>query len=237
MQRAIHMARKIMEKTVKNRLLTERKLIDAVGTIIRTEGYKGLGVNAIAKAAKVNKKLIYRYFENVDRLIETYVIEKDYWLSFNNKITSQLEVKNLKKKDNMLKMLSALLEKQFEFFYNEDEMQKIILWEISEHTPLLEGVCKGREEYGETVLSIAEQHFKDSDVNIRGVGALLVSGIYYLVLHAKTNNSTICGLDVNSEAGREEISKSIRQVLEWTFKAGKTKKSKKKDKEKDKVLS
>ena len=63
---------------IKDKELTKRKLINAVGEIIRTEGYTGLGVNKIARQAQVNKKLIYRYFMTVDRLIEEYVLEKDY---------------------------------------------------------------------------------------------------------------------------------------------------------------
>lgn len=215
------MAEKVIEKPLKNRLLTERRLIDAVGSIIRTKGYTGLGVNAIAKEAKVNKKLIYRYFDNVDRLIETYVIEKDYWLSFNNKILEQIDMKD--KKNSLIDNFVSILQKQFEFFWNEEEMQKIILWEISESTHLLDSVCMVREEYGNTLLAMTDPYFKNSAVSLRGVAALLVSGIYYLVLHAKKNESTICGLDVNTEEGRAEIQKSIRHIVEWAFHAGKSK--------------
>lgn len=215
------MTEKVIQKTVKNRLQTERKLIEAVGEIIRTKGYTGLGVNAIAKEARVNKKLIYRYFENVDRLIETYVIEKDYWLSFNNKIISQIDLKD--KKNTLIDAISSVLEKQFEFFWNEDEMQKIILWEISEKTTLLDSVCKVREEHGNAILELADPYFKNSPVSLRGVSSLLVCGIYYMVLHAKKNESTICGINVNSDAGRAEVQRSIRQVIEWTFNAAKSK--------------
>lgn len=215
------MAEKVVQKITKNRLLTERKLIDAVGSIIRQKGYTGLGVNAIAKEAKVNKKLIYRYFNNVEQLIETYVIEKDYWLSFNNKIIDEIDLKN--KKSSLIENYVSILEKQFEFFWNEDEMQKIILWEISEQTSLLDSVSMVREEYGNALLALSDPYFKNSAVSIRGVSALLVCGIYYLVLHAKKNDSTICGLDINTEEGRAEITKSLRHIIEWAFQAGKTK--------------
>lgn len=217
----VDMAEKVIEKPIKNRQQTERRLIDAVGSIIRTQGYTGLGVNAIAKEAKVNKKLIYRYFDNVERLIETYVIEKDYWLSFNNKILSQIDLKD--KKNSIIDNYVSILEKQFDFFWNEDEMQKIILWEISESTALLDSVSKVREEYGNALLALSDPYFKNSAVSMRGVSALLVCGIYYVVLHAKKNESTICGLDINTEEGRAEIQKSLRQIIEWAFHAAKTK--------------
>lgn len=215
------MVKKEPTEAIKSRLLTERKLIDAVGTIIKAKGYRALGVNEIAREAKVSKKLIYRYFENVDRLIETYVIEKDYWLSHKKHISNDIE--SINKKSALIDTISSLLEKQFEYFWNEEEMQKIILWEISERTILLDSVCKVRAEQGDVLLEMSDPYFKNSPVSLRGVSALLVSGIYYMVLHAKKNDSTICGLDINSEAGRAEVKKSIKHIIEWAFQAGKIK--------------
>ena len=53
-----------MNDSPKNKELTKRKLFAAVGEILKSEGYNGLGVNRVAKQAGVNKKLIYRYFES-----------------------------------------------------------------------------------------------------------------------------------------------------------------------------
>ncbi|MBB2151815.1 TetR/AcrR family transcriptional regulator [Pedobacter gandavensis] len=215
------MVKKEPTEAIKSRLLTERKLIDAVGAIIKAKGYRALGVNEIAREAKVTKKLIYRYFENVDRLIETYVIEKDYWLSYKKNISNDIE--GINKKSALVDTISSLLEKQFEYFWNEEEMQKIILWEISERTVLLDSMCKVRAEQGDILLEMSDPYFKNSPVSLRGVSALLVSGIYYMVLHAKKNDSTICGLDINSAEGRAEVQKSIRHIVEWAFQAGKAK--------------
>eukprot|EP01132_Coremiostelium_polycephalum_P018115 gene18115-21614_t len=200
---------------MKNKELTMQKLISSVGCIIRNKGYKGLGVNAIAREAGVHKKLIYRYFGTVDQLIETYVIEKDYWLSFNKKIEESLP--QIDQQNDLEEILASILEKQFEFFFNEEEMQKIILWEISEETVLLNGICKVREEFGDLILNKTDEFFKGSGTNLRAVCALLVCGIYYMVLHAKKNDSTICGINVNSDQGKAEISKTIRQVIKWSF--------------------
>lgn|GEM_PF-1670658 len=43
---------------MKNKEETKRKLITAVAHIFRTEGYRGLGVNKVAKLAGVSKKLM-----------------------------------------------------------------------------------------------------------------------------------------------------------------------------------
>ncbi|NNU34415.1 TetR/AcrR family transcriptional regulator [Mucilaginibacter sp. S1162] len=40
---------------IKNKELTKRKLVEAVGQVLKSEGYDGLGVNRIAKQAGVSK--------------------------------------------------------------------------------------------------------------------------------------------------------------------------------------
>ncbi len=205
----------LLKTEPKNRKLTERKLIDAVGEIIRSKGYTGLGVNAIAKNAGVSKKLIYRYFGTADSLIETYLVERDYWVTFSKKVSDAMEASN--KKQTMMEFASSVLENQFEFFFNEDEMQRIILWEISEKTQMLNELSKKREVLGEELFKLTDPYFKDSDVNFRAVCAIIVCGIYYSVLHTKKNSSTICGLDLNTEAGRAEIVTAVKKIVELSF--------------------
>lgn len=201
----------------RNKELTKRKLINAVGEIIRTQGYTGLGVNKIAKKAEVSKKLIYRYFGNVDNLIEEYIVEKDYWTTYAKQI-QKIVIDN--RESPLKEIVTHILESQFNYFFTEAEMQKIVLWELSEANPLMRSICNVREQIGSEFFKLTDEHFKNSNINFRGVGALLVAGIYYLVLHAKTNGSTFCEIDINKESGRNEILKAIKLINEWAFQAG-----------------
>ncbi|MBB6107634.1 AcrR family transcriptional regulator [Mucilaginibacter lappiensis] len=79
-------------KIIRNKELTKRKLIDAVGEIFRKEGHTGLGVNKVAKQAGVAKKLIYDYFErDFDNLVEAYILETDYWLTFAGSVQELID--------------------------------------------------------------------------------------------------------------------------------------------------
>lgn len=204
----------------KNKEQTKRKLINSVGEIVRLEGYTGLGVNKIAKQAEVNKKLIYRYFGSVENLIEEYVTEKDYWMTFAKHMQ---EVVKTDKEIPIKDVIGTILENQFNYFFEEKEMQKIVLWELTEKTAFMRSICNVREKIGGEFLKLTDDHFKNSNVNFRSVGALLVAGIYYLILHAKSNGSTFCEIDINQESGRKEILKAIKQINEWAFTAGKEK--------------
>lgn len=200
---------------VKNKEQTMQRLIDAVGNIIKNKGYKGLGLNAIAKEADVSKILIHRYFGGVDQLVEAYVLKNDYWIAKSEEVVEKtsggVDKKSLKK------MISNLLRGHFEYFNSHEEMRSIILWEITERTNLLNSICHLREDLGKLLIDKAMPMFEGSDKSIKGVTALMVSAIYYMVLHAKKNESTICGIDINSKDGQEEIFKTIDQIIDWTF--------------------
>ncbi|QNK63612.1 TetR/AcrR family transcriptional regulator [Pedobacter sp. PAMC26386] len=204
----------------RNKEQTKRKLLQAVGEIIIEKGYAGLGVNKIANKAGVDKKLIYRYFGDGNILVETYILEKDYWLSLANRLQ---EFNDIQTPDKAKEIISAILERQFTFFYEEEAMQRLILEELTAKSSLMAGICNIRGNIGASLLKHTDPHFENSEVNFRAVSALLVSGIYYLVLQAKINGGTICDIDINDPAGRQEITKTIRQIIEWAYEAPKKK--------------
>ncbi|XBK18664.1 TetR/AcrR family transcriptional regulator [Pedobacter lusitanus] len=215
------MVRKTTDGPIRNKEKTRLKLLNAVGEIIRTEGYKGLGVNNIAAKAKADKKLIYLYFESVDKLVETYVRQKDYWEGFTDGIQALIE----EHKGNFAEDLaSKILVDQFNFFLQADEMQKVILWEISEKNELMREIADAREVMGNELFKLTDPQFENTTVDLRAIQALLIGGIYYLVLHAKSNGSTFCGIDINEQQGQDRIINSLKQVVEWTYTEAKNQK-------------
>jgi len=200
---------------VKNKEQTMQRLIDAVGTIIKNKGYKGLGLNAIAKEADVSKILIHRYFGGVDQLVEAYVLKNDYWIAKAKDVNR--EASGNTDRETLKNLVSDLLKGHFEYFNTHEEMRSIILWEITEKTVLLNSISHVREEVGKLLLEKSAPLFKDSNKSLKAITALMVSAIYYMVLHAKKNESTICGIDINSQEGQIEILKTIEQIVDWAF--------------------
>jgi len=200
---------------LKDKNQTMQLLIDAVGSIIKNKGYKGLGLNAIAKEAGVSKILIHRYFGSVDRLVESYVLQNDYWIAKSGEVAENTQSDT--SKETLKTMVSGLLKGHFDYFNSHEEMRAIILWEITERTNLLNSISHLRENLGKLLIDKATPIFENSNKSLKGVTALLVSAIYYLVLHSKNNESTICGIDVNSIEGQKEIMKTIDQIIDWTF--------------------
>lgn len=204
------MAKKIYQGEINDKERSKQKLINAVGKVLEIRGYTGLTATNISKAAGLSRRLITTYFDSVDNLIETYVRNKDYWTEASgnvNKIIEQNQGNNTKE------IIDYLLQNQLDYFYNSKEMQKLILWEISEKTKIIYEVCDDRERLGSKVFELADEEFKADAIDIRAVSALLVAGIYYMVLHAKSTNTLFCGIDINETEGMNRIKKAISLIL------------------------
>lgn len=202
-------------KPIKNKELTKRKLIDAVGEIFRTEGHTGLGVNKVAKKAGVTKKLIYDYFErDFNNLVETYILETDYWMIFADSVQQLVDEHGY---DGNQKLITDILQNQFRYFYLDKQMQKLILWEVSTNSPLMRSIHNVRETMGQRLFELTDVHFKATGVNFRAISALLVGGIYYSILHTRFNGGIFSDIDISTEAGREEMLKAIELIVGWAY--------------------
>jgi AcrR family transcriptional regulator len=204
-------------KKIKNRELTKRKLIDAVGEIFSKEGHSGLGVNKVARIAGVNKKLIYNYFkQDFNNLVEAYVLETDYWMAFADRVQQLIEQKSYSSNQ---KLVTDILQNQFRYFYLDKQMQKLILWEVSTNSPLMRSIHNAREEMGQKLLQMTDQQFAGSNVNFRAISALLVGGIYYTILHTRFNGGVFSDIDISTEVGRNEMLRAIEMIVGWAFQA------------------
>ena len=206
--------RKKYQGEVNDKERSKQKLIDAVGKVLKTKGYIGLTATNIAKAAGLSRRLITMYFESVDELVETYVRNKDYWIEASGK-TGEMILENKGKKTQEL--LDYLLQNQLEFFYNSPEMQKLVLWEISKKSKIMYEVCEDREQLGSKVFKLIDREIPDNKIDIRAVSALLVAGIYHMVLHAKSTDTTFCEIDINQPEGMQRIKNAVSLILKMSY--------------------
>lgn len=207
------MNKKPYQGQVNDKERSKQKLIEAVGAVIREKGYTGLTATNISRAAGLDRRLITLYFGSVNTLIETYVRGNDYWIgTFDaNKISEAHQAGCTRE------MLNNLLQNQLDYFLKDEEMQKIILWQISQSTKLMKEVSEEREKVGHHFFALADQELKGKDIDLRAVTALLVAGIYYLVLYSRSTDCKICEIDLNTPEGMQRIKAAIMAILEKTY--------------------
>lgn len=212
--------RKTPQGEFRNSERTKRKLVNSIGKIIKYHGYNGINVNRIQELSGVDKKLIYFHFGGVSNLVEAYLQEADYWENLNNAAYTE-EIRSIEPgKDELIQ----LLQNQFNFFYKNKESQGMILWEISEKNKYLRKIADKREEMGKQLFSLIDSDFTNTNLDIRALNAILISGIYYLVLHAKNNGSTFCEIDINKPGDKQRIAETIEEVVSLFYKEAKLRK-------------
>ncbi len=206
-------------KKERNKDNSRQKFLLAVGTIMKTKGYAALKINHIAAEAGLDKKLIYKYFGGREGLLKEYIQYHDFWSNVkDDKVPAVVT-------DGGKEFCKAMLLEQFQYLSKNKELQKILLWRLSEEQTYLRELTELQEKNGEVLFGhITDPYFNSNAQDFRAVAAILVSGIYYLNMYAELNGSVFCGIDLQSEKGREKIEEALTLIVDNTFSALKNKK-------------
>ncbi len=174
----------------------------AVGDIVREEGFRGLGVNAVSARAGVSKVLVYRYFDGLDGLVEAWALQNNYWGG-----ESSADLDEAKRASMDARALAAeFLGGQIASLRASPERREILRWFLSERNPLGSRVMARIEENGRRVQAwIAGRTRKDRDAEASL--AIIVGGIYYLSLLAD-RAPVFNGVDLGSDGGWDRIARA-----------------------------
>ncbi len=197
---------------IKNKEKSKQQFLEAVGTILKTKGYKYLKVNEIAATAGLDKKLIYNYFGGAEQLLDEYIKSQDFWTNVKEE-NSAVEIN-----DGGREFAKQMLSEQFDFVANNKDLQKILLWRLTEERASLRKLTEGQEENGELLFkSLTDPYFGEKSEDFRAIIALLISGAYYLNLHSEVNGSIFCGLDLKTDKGRAKIQNALNFLVDKAY--------------------
>jgi AcrR family transcriptional regulator len=203
------------ESTVRrDREQTKQKLIHAAGKVLRLKGLQHTSSSAIARLAGVDRKLISRYFGGLNGLLEAYVIQQDYWLTYARELQTKPDAANI---HQVREMLISVLVNQFTYFYNNEPMQRLILEEIGSKQWLMASISRIRESRGGEFLNVTDELFDGTSIDFRAIASVLVGGIYYITLHCKNNDSTFCGLNLQDPKDRDRIPAALKAMITIAF--------------------
>jgi len=197
--------RKVTSGPIRDKERTKARMIAAVGKVIQKKGYHALNGPNIALECGLNKALIWNYFGGLDQLVEAYLTQKDFWQIGDKGILEQMVTNP---SAISISLIEELLKSQFDTFLKDKTKQKVIHWGLGEKTKALKNIADRREMLGEELFKHVDSKFENSENDLRATLAILVSSIYYISLQAKSTGSTFCGIDVNTEAGKERIQKN-----------------------------
>ena len=203
------------ENKKRNSDLTRRLLLDAVEVVLLERGYQGLTVMNISNRAGVSKGMIKHHFGSLANLLNAYFHENDFWMP----VVHTLGLTSTNPRDH----LAAVLKHQFYKMLSNKGMQKFIYWQLGETDKITSGIAKAREMEAKKLLDKFKVQFAGSDIDLETLVAILIQGIYALVLQSVTHKSTVFGLDIMQETDQLRVSSTIDQVLTLVWDASERK--------------
>ncbi|KAA5803818.1 TetR/AcrR family transcriptional regulator [Alkalicaulis satelles] len=180
----------------RDRAATEARLIEAARAVLIEKGFQGLGVNAVARAAGCDKQLIYRYFGGLDGL------GRALGEAFSASLTAALDARA---PDGAAQSYGALIEAlvlaYLDVFAADREAQRLVLWELSEPGPALQGLAKARARALAGWIARRRGRLEPPDgVDAPAVNALLIAAVHQIVL-ARAASGALAGVQLDDDEG------------------------------------
>ena len=144
----------------------------------------------------------------MDNLYDRLAKQYDFWM--NNAI----DISNL----NVLgpkKFFAETFKTLFRNLSDNPVMQKLLLYEMSVINDTTKRTAETRDIMNLNLITYYETLFKPARVNIKSIAAILIGGIYYLILHKEC--ATICTIDFNTPEGEKNFSEGIDFLTDTIF--------------------
>ena len=193
---------------MKDREHTEKRILEAVGSIIENDGFEKIGVNAIAQRAGVSKMLIYRYFRGIDELIAQYLLQKDYWANTDMNIIKPSDIGG---------SLKRLFREQVIRLRNDITLKRLCRWELSTENENISRLRERREQNGCNLIKRVSQLTCSQDSEVASLASIISASISYLSL-MEERNPIYNGIDLRSDNGWEQIIKGIDLIIDLWIK-------------------
>jgi AcrR family transcriptional regulator len=196
----------------RDRPATERRILDAAQSILIEQGPSGFGVNAVARAAGVDKQLIYRYFGGLDGLLGALGERLAHW--WQDRLLEGAPTTPPKSYGDLIEMLALRL---VHIMRNEPLALQCVLWELTDGSGPVASLTAARARALGAWMARARGDLRPPEgVDAQAVNAMIVSGLSYIVLASRTSN-TVIGLATQEEATWRRIETAIRVLVRGAY--------------------
>ena len=186
----------------------EKDIMNALERLVIERGFINIPMLAVVKEAGIDANIFYRHYGTIDKLYEKFVSQYNFWLNDTLHISDIRQSGDKRFYAESLKRLYTELKKNI-------VMQKLLLWELEEDNPTTRGTANMREKLNLNLFAYYEEVFAKSGIDILGISAPLIAGIFYLIL--RHERSTFCSLDLTSEQGEKRILDAIDTLVDILF--------------------
>ncbi len=196
----------------RNRAVAREKLIQAVGALLAREGFKGIGVNAVAKEAGVDKVLIYRYFGGLPELLAAYGREGDIWPSVEDLMGPDPDAFRRMAPSGRAALVAV---RYLGAIRRRPVTRELLAWEMTERNDLTAAFGELRETRTQELIERLGLPEGDN-ADAAAVLALLFGAVDYLVARSR-GTARYAGIDLGSLDGWRRVVAAIELILDRTI--------------------
>lgn len=162
----------------RDRAATEAAILDAAERMLAREGFAALNVRTIAAEARVDRKLVYRYFGDVDGVVTRLGERAERWSGTTPAVQDVASYA-----DAMLAAFKAYardLEK-------DETLQRMLAWELAESSSTLEKLDAARSATMQARMGAVRGDLRPpKDADAAAVIAVALAALHYLTLRRRT---------------------------------------------------
>lgn len=184
----------------------DENLLEAAKSCIKEVGFSNATIVGITNKANIQPNVFYNRYNDLDDFFEKLVREYDYWL--NDSIIIKEDTTPVQNYiDGANKLIDSFLENKI--------MQQLILWELNSNNFITRRTSENRERNSSYLIEYFSKAFKDSSVDFRVFTSIIISAIYYLVLHK--NISSFGSVDFNEKESIALLKTTISNMVKKLY--------------------
>jgi AcrR family transcriptional regulator len=194
---------------LRDREATRARILGAVGELLAEQGFRALGINAIARRARADKALIYRYFGGLPELLAAYAEEGDFWWKAEDIVGGHLRPRA---RDTLAEWIGLVFRRHVAALKARPATLEIMAWETIERNELTSALAAVREARSLAVMETLTDRFaRPAGFDAGALGALLGAATNYLLIRSRSIR-VFQGVDLGKAAGWERILSTIEKI-------------------------
>ncbi len=197
-------------RPVRSRNDTQARIIGAVGDMLARDGFRALGINALAREAEVDKVLIYRYFGDLRGLIDAYARRGDFWYRAEDIVPPGPPIAP----PAVGGFVADIFRRHTNALLVRPQTLEILAWETVERNALTAELETVRESVGLEALAHAASRLPSGHgLDLEAFAALMAAATNYLAVRSRSIK-TFNGVDIGSAEGRERLFSIMGQMAQ-----------------------
>jgi AcrR family transcriptional regulator len=193
-------------KSRRTKKVLDEAIWNALERLIVAKGFNQISLVKLAQEAAIEPPVIYNRFTDIGELFEKYIRKYDFWI---RGIVAFSEEKTLKEnvKTTLVNLINDL--------YDNEIMQKILVWELNDTHTITRKMAMTRDFDYINLMESLSAEFTNEDYRFDAVTALIISGIYYLILHRKI--APFNSINFNTQQGKELLIDTVEKIIDALY--------------------